>query len=106
MSLIAEHCQSIAAGTPALSPEEATALAAQTPQWTLADNALRADFAFKDFREALAFVNQVAIIAEQERHHPDIEISYNKVRLALTTHKIGGLSRNDFIVAAKIDLLR
>lgn len=53
----------------------------------------------------MAFVNRVAAVAEEQRHHPDIRISYNKVRLTLSTHKIGGLSRNDFILAAKIDRL-
>ena len=53
----------------------------------------------------MAFANKVAGIAQQEDHHPDILISYNKVRLILSTHKISGLSRNDFIVAAKIDRL-
>ena len=62
-------------------------------------------FRFKDFREAIAFVNKVADLAESEGHHPDIFISWNKVRLTLTTHKIGGLSRNDFVLAAKIDEL-
>jgi len=60
-------------------------------------------FKFKGFREAMGFVNKVADIAEEEGHHPDIWISWNRVKLTLTTHKIGGLSRNDFIVAAKVD---
>lgn len=61
------------------------------------------EFICKDFREAMTLVNRVADLAEAEQHHPDIEISYNKVRLKLSTHSIGGLSRNDFILAAKID---
>ncbi len=61
------------------------------------------DFMFKDFVKAVEFVNQVADIAEVEDHHPDIFVSYNKVRLDLWTHAINGLSENDFIVAAKID---
>ena len=60
---------------------------------------------FKNFVEAMAFINKVADIAEEERHHPDIHISYNKVQLTLTTHAIHGLSENDFILAAKIDSL-
>jgi 4a-hydroxytetrahydrobiopterin dehydratase len=57
-----------------------------------------------DFRQAMDFVNSVAAIANEQDHHPDVFISYNKVQFTLSTHKIGGLSLNDFIVAAKIDL--
>ncbi|MBI4098792.1 MAG: 4a-hydroxytetrahydrobiopterin dehydratase, partial [Candidatus Magasanikbacteria bacterium] len=62
-------------------------------------------FKFKDFKEAMVFVNHVADIAEAEGHHPDITINWNKVALSLSTHSIGGLSENDFIVAAKINAL-
>jgi 4a-hydroxytetrahydrobiopterin dehydratase len=61
------------------------------------------EFKFVDFIGAINFVNLVADIAEEEGHHPDIHIFYNKVRLELSTHAIGGLSENDFILAAKID---
>lgn len=60
-------------------------------------------FTFKNFVEALAFVNKVGEIAESEGHHPDIELGWGKVNITLTTHAIGGLSQNDFIVAAKIN---
>ncbi len=68
------------------------------------DTEIKREFRFKDFRQAMEFVNSVAAIANEQDHHPDIFISYNKVQLTLSTHKIGGLSLNDFIVAAKIDL--
>ncbi|MFA6076761.1 MAG: 4a-hydroxytetrahydrobiopterin dehydratase [Candidatus Paceibacterota bacterium] len=61
------------------------------------------EYKFKDFIGALNFVERVADIAEEEGHHPDIHIHYNKVLLELSTHAIGGLSENDFIVATKID---
>lgn len=61
------------------------------------------EYKFKDFIGAVNFVNQVAELAEMEGHHPDIHIKYNKVLLELSTHAIGGLSENDFILAAKID---
>ncbi len=61
------------------------------------------EYKFKDFIGAINFVNKVAELAELEGHHPDIHINYNKVLLELTTHAIGGLSENDFIVAAKVD---
>ncbi|HOS43747.1 MAG TPA: 4a-hydroxytetrahydrobiopterin dehydratase, partial [Armatimonadota bacterium] len=60
---------------------------------------------FADFRAAMAFVNRVADLAEEQGHHPDLHISYRTVRIELSTHTIGGLSKNDFILAAKIDRL-
>ena len=77
----------------------------ETPGWTLKDNAIEREFKFKDFREAISFVNGIAEIAEEEGHHPDIYIYYNKVRLELSTHNIGGLSKNDFVLAAKVNEL-
>ena len=71
--------------------------------WELEENAIEKKFTFKDFAEAMTFVNAVAAIAEAEGHHPDIDIRYNKVELELSTHAIGGLSMNDFVLAAKID---
>ncbi|MBI2843741.1 MAG: 4a-hydroxytetrahydrobiopterin dehydratase [Armatimonadetes bacterium] len=105
MALAEEKCEACRAGTPTLSGEEAQQLLKETPAWTLKDNKIEREFTFKDFKEAMGFVNRVAEAAEAEDHHPDIYISYNKVRLVLWTHKIGGLSRNDFVLAAKIDRL-
>jgi 4a-hydroxytetrahydrobiopterin dehydratase len=67
------------------------------------DHELQHDYKFADFAEALAFVNKVGAIAEDEGHHPDVELGWGKVKITLTTHAIDGLSINDFIVAAKID---
>jgi 4a-hydroxytetrahydrobiopterin dehydratase len=62
------------------------------------------DFVFKNFKDALGFVNKVGVLAEEEAHHPDIFLhNWRKVKITLTTHAIGGLSENDFILAAKID---
>jgi 4a-hydroxytetrahydrobiopterin dehydratase len=74
------------------------------PGWELQpdEQKLVRSFKFKDFKEAMAFVNRVADLAEAEGHHPDILISWNRVRLELTTHAIKGLSENDFIMAARI----
>lgn len=76
--------------------------------WILSDDAksICREYKFADFIGSVNFINNVADIAEMEGHHPDINISYNKVLLTLTTHAIGGLSENDFIVAAKIDAMR
>ena len=60
-------------------------------------------FKFEDFVKAMEFVNKIAVIAEEEGHHPDIAIHYNKVDITLWSHFINGLSKNDFIIAAKID---
>lgn len=75
--------------------------------WELVDGAkqIEKSFTFKDFKDALAFANRVGAIAEAEQHHPEIEIAWGKVEIELSTHAIGGLSENDFIVAAKIDAL-
>ena len=78
-----------------------------TPGWRLEENGTRLvrRVEFEGFRKAMEFVNRVADIAEQEGHHPDIAIHWNKVDLVLWTHKIGGLHENDFILAAKVDRL-
>ena len=65
---------------------------------------IRKKFSFKNFKEAMQFINKVAELAESEGHHPDIHIFYNRVVLELWTHAVGGLSENDFIMAAKIDM--
>jgi 4a-hydroxytetrahydrobiopterin dehydratase len=103
MSLLNEQSVSIPPGMQPLSKGEAAELAREVPDWMLKEDSIEREFTFKDFRQAMEFVNRVADIANTEDHHPDIYISYNKVRLVLSTHKIGGLSRNDFIVAAKVD---
>jgi len=64
------------------------------------------EFEFKNFKESMAFVSKVADLGESEGHHPDIRILYNLVHLELSTHSIGGLSENDFILAAKLNLIR
>jgi 4a-hydroxytetrahydrobiopterin dehydratase len=84
---------------------EAEDYLAQTSGWVLSSDAkkISKEYKFKDFIGAINFVNNIAEIAESEGHHPDIKINYNKVTLELTTHAIGGLSENDFILVAKID---
>ena len=74
--------------------------------WNLVeDHHLEKEFIFRNFREALAFTNRVGEIAEQEKHHPDLFLSYGRVKIQLWTHKIDGLSENDFIFAAKCNRL-
>lgn len=72
--------------------------------WRVIDNHhLQKRYAFKNFKEALTFVTQVGEIAEAQRHHPDIYLSWGEVRLEIWTHKINGLTESDFILAAKCD---
>ncbi len=88
-----------------LSGEETAKMARHVPEWRLGEKELEREFRLADFRSAIEFVTQVADLAEEADHHPDISISYNKVRLVLSTHKAEGLSRKDFLLAAKIDRL-
>lgn len=102
--LHAIKCVPCEGGVPPLADEEARKYLAQLdPAWHIEDNEIVRDFVFRDFKEAIAFVNRVATIAEEEGHHPDLHLAYTKLRLELSTHAIGGLSENDFVMAAKID---
>jgi 4a-hydroxytetrahydrobiopterin dehydratase len=89
----------------ALSPDEIKSRLASIPGWTLEKDELVRHFQFPDFLGSIAFVNGVAQLAEAAGHHPDIDIRYNKVRLALTTHDAGGISSKDFDLAAKVGAL-
>ena len=89
-----------------LSPAEITSRMQSTGSWHIERGELVRTLSFADFKAALAFVNQVGELAEGARHHPDIDIRYNKVRLALVTHDSGGLTSNDFDMAGKINGLR
>jgi 4a-hydroxytetrahydrobiopterin dehydratase len=80
-------------------------LAREIPEWEVEEQRITREFLFDTFRQAIDFVAQVADVAEEEQHHPDIAISYNKVDLTLTTHKVGGLTAKDFALAKKIDYL-
>src|SRR6266508_5143938 len=104
MKLSEQTAKPIEKGTVPLSRKEAEELVRDIPLWSLGAGAIDREFRFKNFREAMEFVNRIAALANEQYHHPDIFISYGKVQLTLSTHKIGGLSLNDFIVAAKIDL--
>jgi 4a-hydroxytetrahydrobiopterin dehydratase len=75
------------------------------PEWELEKKHIERTFEFDDFADAIDFVNAIAEVAEDEEHHPDIEIHYNKVRLVLSTHSKGGLTELDFALAERIDTL-
>ncbi|MDD5705364.1 MAG: 4a-hydroxytetrahydrobiopterin dehydratase [Kiritimatiellae bacterium] len=101
--LAEQVCAPPASGDTPLTPAQARRLRREVPGWSLAGAMLTRELKFDSFGAAMAFVNQVARIADEQGHHPDMSVSYRTVRLSLTTHKIGGLSRNDFIMAARID---
>jgi 4a-hydroxytetrahydrobiopterin dehydratase len=102
-----QHCVPCEGGIAPLSKADADEAMKHIPGWVLrADGKeISREFLFKDFKEAMEFVNKVADLAEQEGHHPDIHVFWNKVRLDLSTHSIGGLSTNDFIVATHINTI-
>jgi len=106
VTLPEEHCRPIPKGTPALPPAQAKELARQVPAWRLEGERLARGMEFKDFGAALAFVNAVGKLAEAESHHPDLHLTgYKRLRIETSTHSVGGLSRNDFVLAAKVDRL-
>jgi len=86
----------------ALSSEAITHGLTKLPDWRLENGTLARSFSFTDFREAMSFVNSVAAVAERAGHHPDIDIRYNKVKLALSSHDAGGITEKDFSLATEI----
>lgn len=105
--LLQKKCVPCEAGTPPLGKEDAEKYLGQLQNnWEMIDGIkIKYRFKLRNFRDAIAFVNKIADLAEKEGHHPNIFISYNNVTITLITHAIGGLSENDFILAAKIEKL-
>jgi 4a-hydroxytetrahydrobiopterin dehydratase len=102
--LAGKTCVPCKGGIPPLAGKELEALAHQVPQWTVVNSHhLTRAFKFPDFAQALAFVNKVGAIAEEQGHHPDILLTWGKAEVTMWTHKINGLTESDFILAAKID---
>lgn len=104
-NLLSKHCVPCEGNQKPLSHVENIEYLSDLNTWNLIDDsAIEKKIIFKDFKEALKFVNLVGDLAESEGHHPDIEIyNWNRVRVNLSTHAIHGLSENDFIMASKID---
>ncbi len=100
-------CEVCRVGAPQATEEEIAIFLKQLPDWSIAEydviRRLERTFRFKNFVDALAFANRVGAIAEQEGHHPSLLVEWGKVRVVWWTHKIKGLHRNDFIMAAKTD---
>ena len=104
--LAQKRCVPCEGGVPPLGKNEVENLLAQLDGWSLDGKWITKEFSFRNFIAAMQFVNRVADVAEGEGHHPDIHIHYNRARFDIWTHAIGGLSENDFILAAKIDALK
>lgn len=105
-SLVQKKCVPCEGGVPKLDRQQAEQLGTAIPKWELAQNsdAISRKVVCKHFMQAVEMLNQIAEIAEAEQHHPDLHLTgYRKLRIEITTHAIGGLSENDFILAAKID---
>jgi len=88
-----------------IKADELKARLKKIPEWELEKKHIERTFEFDDFADAIDFVNAVAEVADDEEHHPDIDIRYNKVRLVLSTHSKGGLTELDFGLAERIDTL-
>jgi 4a-hydroxytetrahydrobiopterin dehydratase len=101
------RCVGCEGGIPALTRDEINQLLPQVKDWEVSkdEQSISKRFSFKGFYKTMAFVNAVAWIANQENHHPDMEVGYNYCVIKYTTHAINGLSKNDFICAAKVDRL-
>ena len=103
MALRDKKCVPCEGGVDPLSKKETRRLIGQIDGWSERRKKLTKSRTFADFREAMAFVGRVADLAESEGHHPDFCVHYSRVDVTLWTHAVGGLSENDFILAAKID---
>jgi 4a-hydroxytetrahydrobiopterin dehydratase len=105
--LAQKECVVCKGGIPPLARDELDRLARQLAEgWrVLHEHHLEREFTFANFRQALQFTNRVGELAEAQNHHPDIYLAWGKVKLTLWTHKIDGLTENDFIFAAKVDQL-
>lgn len=107
MDLTAKKCVPCEGGIPPLPPERVRELLGQLHDWKLSDDGRKISrrLMFDDFVQNVAFINRMAHLAESEGHHPDFAVKYSVLDVTLYTHAIGGLSENDFILAAKIDRL-
>lgn len=102
--LSSKNCVPCRGGVPPLAGEELSKLSKEVPQWNVINgHHITRSFKFPDFKQALAFVNKVGNLAEEQGHHPDIFLAWGKAEITTWTHSINGLTESDFILAAKID---
>lgn len=109
VNLTEQSCEACQVGAPKVSADEQQALMAELPGWEVVElggeQQLQREYRFRNFAEAQVFTNRVADLAESENHHPAILLEWGRVTVRWWTHKIGGLHRNDFIMAARTDCL-
>src|SRR5512141_1849690 len=106
-SLAEKTCVPCTGGVPALKGAELKVLETQLPEWRVVDeHHLERTYTFPDFKQALALVNRIGAIAEEQNHHPDICLFWGKVEVKIYTHKVEGLTESDFVLAAKIEQAR
>jgi len=103
--LASDHCRPLRGSEHLLDSAQATGLLNCVPGWKISEDVLQKEFVFASYAAGLLFVNTVAGLAERENHHPDLEVGYGRVKVSYSTHDVGGLSRNDFTCAAKIEAL-
>jgi len=106
MKLEEQKCVPCEGGVDKMTPEKINEMLPKVENWEVHDEKLHKTFKFKDFVNAMKFLNQMADIAEAEGHHPDFCVHYNRVDVTIWTHAIGGLSENDFILAAKLNTIQ
>ena len=99
------HCVPCEGGARPLTDQQTAQLMPQVPMWRQEGEKIRRSLEFEDFVALMAFVGRMADLAEEEGHHPDFCVHYNRLDVTIWTHAIGGLSRNDFILAARMDAL-
>lgn len=103
-SLAREHCIEIRSGMGPLSAAAVRELvAAVAPEWQVSPDLIQREFTFKTFNAAFGLATRIALLAEAQAHHPELEVAWGRLVVRLSTHSVGGLSRNDFIMAARID---
>jgi 4a-hydroxytetrahydrobiopterin dehydratase len=105
--LTKKKCKPCEGGIPAMTMEEAEKLQTEVPSWEIIDDghAIRRIFTFGNHYEVMAFANAIAWISHREDHHPNLTVGYSRCEVVYTTHAVDGLTENDFICAAKVDLL-
>ena len=103
--LAQRKCKPCEGGTAAYTDAQAREMLKDLKGWIIDDGKLVKVYPFPNYYQTMAFVNALAWISHREDHHPDLEVGYNKCRVAYSTHAVGGLSENDFICAAKCDAL-
>ena len=104
--LSVKECVPCQGGVPTLSSADIAKYCEEIPSWRVIDNHhLSKSFKFEDYRETIAFVNKLADLAERVGHHPAIYVTYGEARVDIWTHKVNGLTENDFVLAAKTDML-